>query len=184
MTIDARQRARLLERRRLLALRRARAATVATFRDVAPLLCDAGLRFAKSTPAANRRSLGRLTEGPGQDGELDFGWIENAAVDHWTTAAEEARLVRAALAACAGPDTRVTVVWHPAEAGLRIAAGDLARHVETILAAATEAVWIVAAAPGDWIIQAGRWTEAVAYCPDLPAHGPGEGQAGPGARGT
>ena len=168
MTIEARQRARLIERRRLLALRRERAAMSATFREIAPLLCEAHVRFAKSMPVANRRSLGRLTEGPGQDGELDFGWMDNGVVDYWMTAAEEARLVRAALAACATPATRVTAIWHPDEAGLRIAAGDLARHVETMLAAATEALWIVAAAPDKWIIQAGRWTEAVAYSPDVP----------------
>ena len=148
-------------------LRRERQRLSATFRQVAPLLCTQNIRVSKSMPEANGRSLGPLASGPGEDEELHFGWMGNAGVVPWETDAEAADLVRQALAACADPDTLVTVIWSPFEAGLRLRAGDLGRHAGLVLGR-DWTTWIVAAQPATWIVQIGLRSRTVAFSPDVP----------------
>ncbi len=94
--------------------------------------------------------------------------MNNASIEWWDTSTETADLLRKALAACARPDERVAVIWHPFEAGLRLKAGDLAAHVEFILEDADWTTWIVSAKPSSWLIQVGDRSRTVAYSPNVP----------------
>lgn len=138
-----------------------------TFREVAPELCAEAVRFSKSMPVANDRSLGPLAAGPGEDEELHFDWMENSIVERWTTDDEAADLVRRALAACSSCDELATVVWSPYEAGLRLRAGDLSTHAQIVLHR-DWTTWIVAARPSCWIIQVGVRSQTVAFSPNVP----------------
>src|SRR3569623_910390 len=100
--MDARTRGRLVERRAMLGLRRRRADVSASFRRGAPMLCAVGVGYAKLMPVHIQRVLGTLASGPGQDEELDLGWIPGAETSRWSTPAERDTLCRWALAAVAG----------------------------------------------------------------------------------
>jgi hypothetical protein len=151
----------------MMQLRLHRQQLSATFREVARPLCEAGVRLTKSMPQANNLSLGPLAAGPGEDEELDFGWMDNAAVTRWLTDGEAADLVREALAACSAPDALVTVIWSPFEAGLRLRASDLAQHVPLVLRR-DWTTWVVSARPSSWIIQIGLLSRTVAFSPAVP----------------
>ena len=154
--MDEERRQRLEEKRRLAQLRRQRAAVSEAFRRVGRQLCARGVPFAKLMPAAGRDALGPLTSGPGRDERLDWTWIPNGVCTAWHAEAERDALLREALACCARPETRVAVIWHPHQAGLRLRAGDLAAEAGVVLAEAWEATWIVAAEGGPWLIEVNR----------------------------
>ncbi|HZF95535.1 MAG TPA: hypothetical protein VEZ20_11775 [Allosphingosinicella sp.] len=151
----------------MMQLRLRRQQLSATFRTIARQLCEDGVRFSKSVPTANDRSLGPLAAGPGEDEELHFDWMSNASVTPWLSNEEAADLVRKALEACSDPDELVIVIWSPFEAGLRLSSRDLARHAPAVLDRAWT-TWIVAAQPSRWIVQVGRFSQTVAFCSKVP----------------
>jgi hypothetical protein len=175
--MDLTQRNKLKERREMMQLRLRRQRLSATFREVARQLCAEGVRLSKSMPAANERSLGPLSAGPGEDEELHFDWMDNASVAPWTSDEEAADLVREALQACSASDELVTVIWSPFEAGLRLRTKDLARHARSVLDR-DWTTWIVAAQPSRWIVQVGVRSQTVAFSPAVPVDIEGSLSAG------
>lgn len=167
--MDEAQRARLIERRRMAQLRSARAAVSEKFRSVAPALRAAGVRAAKLVPARCRAALGPLTGGPGRDERLLWDKVPDATCRYWRDEAERDALVRAALACCAAPDTRVALVWHSFEAGLSIPAGDLAAHAASVIGAGDGGTtWIAAAEGGPWLIEVAYWDREVCWTRSMP----------------
>lgn len=153
------RRAALEDRRRLAALRRARAEQATAFRRVSPLLCAAGVRFAKLPPARIARDWGALFAGPGADEELDLSGMSAARLDAWDTREARDALVRAALAQVAPADP-AALVWHPSRAGLRLPVQALVAHLRPLLdEGAGDTVWIVT---GGWLVQVGWWSRTVA----------------------
>jgi hypothetical protein len=168
--MEGERRKRLVEKRRLALLRMERAAASATFRGVAPALCARRVRFSKLVPQGCRTALGRLASGPGRDERLLWAPVPNGSCRAWETAEERDQALREALAACAAPDVRAAVVWHPCTAGLRLASADLARHAAPILdAGAGDTIWIVAADGGPWLIEIAYWDREVCWTPKMPA---------------
>jgi hypothetical protein len=167
--VDEQTRQRLLEKRRMAQARRSRAELSVAFRNVAPVLCGAGHRFSKLMPAANRRLLGALASGPGADEELDFNWIPGAQTSRWSDKGERDLLCCRALRAVAGDDERVAVIWHPAKAGIRLAASALRSQVTLLLdEGGGDTIWIVSGRGGHWIIQVAFWSGTVSYAKNVP----------------
>jgi hypothetical protein len=168
--MDEARRAPLVEKRRLAQLRARRAAESARFRGVAPALRAAGVRCSKLVPERCRSALGDLTGGPGEDERLLWAPIGNGTCGRWESAAERDSLLREALAACAGAEAKVAVVWHPYEAGLRLRAADLAAHAGAILDAGRgDTIWIVAADGGRWLIEVAYWDREICWTAAMPA---------------
>lgn len=170
MRMDEARRALLTERRRLAQVRAQRAALSGTFRAVAPVLRGRGVRCSKLMPERCRAALGRLASGPGRDERLLWKPIPNGICRGWETAAARDALLGEALAACTGgaAGTAVAVVWHPCQAGLRLAAGELADHAGLVLGATGETIWIVAAESGPWLIEAAYWDRELCWTPRMP----------------
>ncbi len=166
--MDEDRRTRLTEKRRLAQLRGERAAASATFRRVAPALCARGVRFSKLVPERCREALGPLASGPGRDERLLWAPIPNGVCAGWESESERDELLREALAACTSAAARAAVIWHPFEAGLSLAAADLALHAEPILAESADTIWIVAAAGGPWLIEVAYWDREVCWTPRMP----------------
>lgn len=167
--MDEERRRRLTERRRMAQLRRERAGLSEGFRRVARVLCDAGMRFSKLMPVHHGRMLGHLASGPGADEELDFGWIPGAQTSRWNDEGQRDSLCRRALAAVAGNDEPVAVIWHPARAGIRLKASVLRSHMPLLLDEGRgDATWIVSARGGPWLIQVGFWSATVGYAANVP----------------
>jgi hypothetical protein len=167
--MDEARRARLVETRRLAQLRARRAAESARFRAVAPALRAAGVPCSKLVSERCRSALGDLTRGPGEDERLLWAPIGNGTCRRWESSAERDALLREALARCAAPDSKVAVVWHPYEAGLRLRAADLAALVGAILDAGRgDTIWIVAADGGPWLIEAAFWDRELCWTPAMP----------------
>jgi hypothetical protein len=167
--VDEARRIRLEERKRLAQLRRSRAAVSAAFRAVAPHLRTHGVTCSKLVPERGRAALGDLASGPGRDERLLWDHVAGAVCATWADVRERDALLRDALAACAAPDRRVAVVWHPYEAALRLRAGDLAAHAGPVLdAGGADTVWIVDAAGGDWLIEAAYWDRELCWSKFMP----------------
>lgn len=150
-------------------LRAERAAISGTFRAVAPALRASGVRGSKLVPARCREALGRLASGPGQDERLLWAPIPNGTCRGWEDDGERDSLLREALTACAAAESRVAVVWHPFQAGLSLAAADLARNAGPILdAGGGETIWIVAAGGGPWLIEVAYWDRELCWTPEMP----------------
>jgi hypothetical protein len=168
--VDEQRRARLAEKRRMGQLRLERQRVSAKFRAVAPLLCERSLRFSRLAPERCRAALGPLTGGPGQDERLLWAPIANGTCRSWETQAERDALLGEALAGCgAAGEARVAVIWHPFESGLRIGAGDLARHAGPVLElGGGGTIWVVAAEGGPWLIEMAYWDREVCWTPSMP----------------
>lgn len=166
--MDETRRGGLVEKRRLAQLRARRAAESATFRSVAPALRKAGVRCSKLVPERCRAALGDLTSGPGEDERLLWAPIAGGICRLWGGAKERDALVREALAACAAPEARVAVVWHPFEAGLSLRAADLARHASAIGGVGGGTIWIVAAEGGRWLIEIAYWDREICWTKAMP----------------
>jgi hypothetical protein len=170
--IDEARRARLVETRRLAQLRARRTAESARFRGVAAGLRAAEVPCSKLVPERCREALGDLTHGPGEDERLLWPPIPEGTCRRWESAAERDSLARQALAACAAGDSKVAVVWHPYEAGLRLRAADLAVHAGPILDAGHgDTIWIVAADGGRWLIEVAFWDREVCWTAAMPTRG-------------
>src|SRR4051812_32710354 len=162
--MDDLRRHRLAERKQMLQLRLRRQVESETFRSVAGPLCAAGVRFSKIPPERNRVVLGPLIAGPGQDEELDFGWMPEAQTSLWSSDAQRDTLCRWALAAVAAPDERIAIIWHPVRAGLSLRRQDAATHIALLLDAGRgDTIWIASAAGGAWLIQIGFWSSTVSF---------------------
>ncbi|HEY0113356.1 MAG TPA: hypothetical protein VGB59_09435 [Allosphingosinicella sp.] len=168
--MDEDKRSKLIEKRRLAQVRRERQERSARFRSVGRLLCESGVRFSKLVPERCREALGSLASGPGQDERLLWAPIPNGICERWGSKAERDDLLRRALARCAAKaETKVAVVWHPFEAGLRLSAGDLALHAGPILDAGDGGtIWIVAADGGSWLIETAYWDRELCWTPNMP----------------
>lgn len=167
--MDPARRTALAERRRLLDLRRRRTEQSAAFRRVAVPLCAAGVRFSKLVPSRNAALFGPLTAGPGQDEELDFACIADAQIVSWSTSAERDALCRRVLAAVAGEDESVALVWHPVIAGIRLRASALRAHITPLLDQGRgQTTWIASAAGGRWLVQVGFWSRTISYAINIP----------------
>ena len=166
--MDAQRRDALVEKRRLLQLRRRRHEASRTFREIAPGLRAAGVRCAKLMPARFRAILGPVLNAPGQDERLVWEPIPNGICRLWSSPGERDLLVRQALHACVALEEKVAVVYHTAEAGLLISAADLSRHAPSILDDRPQTIWIVAAAGGPWLIELAYWDREVCYTTNLP----------------
>lgn len=166
--MDEDRRTRLTEKRRLAQLRRERAAVSATFRRVARTLCERGVRFSKLVPERCREALGPLASGPGRDERLLWAPIPNGTCAGWESEAERDELLHEALSYCTNARARVAVIWHPFEAGLSVAAADLAAHAPLILEEGGETIWIVAASGGPWLIELAYWDREVCWTPRMP----------------
>ena len=169
--MDEDRRTRLVEKRRLAQLRRERSQRSATFRRVGRILCERGLRFSKLVPARCREALGRLASGPGRDERLLWDEVPDSTCAAWASDAERDSLLREALAGCAPGGEAVALVWHPFEAGLRIAAADLAEAAGAVLDQSHDTVWIVAAAGGPWLIEIAYWDREVCWTRSMPQWG-------------
>jgi hypothetical protein len=167
--VDEQTRQKLLDKRQMAQARRGRAELSEAFRRVAPVLCSAGHRVSKLMPAANSRLLGPLASGPGADEELDFGWIPGAQTSRWSDKGERDLLCWRALRAVAGNDEPVAVIWHPAKAGIRLAASALRLQVTLLLdEGGGDTTWIVSGRGGPWLIQVAFWSRAVSYAKNVP----------------
>jgi len=165
--MDESLRARLVERRRLAQKRTERQQYSAAFRAVSPGLFDAGLRFARLPPVANRRLLAPFASVPGQDEEFVLDGMPAASSQAWTSFAERDRLCRTALMDLVTSDAPVAVVWHPYTSGLRIRPADLISQFGPVLDAGNGgAVWIVPISGDEWLIQVGYWSRTVSWVPD------------------
>lgn len=165
------RRAKLVEKRRLAQVRRERQNVSATFRRVAPSLCEHGLRFSKLVPERCREALGTLASGPGRDERLLWGDVPGGTCVRWEDKARRDAHVRRALACCVAPTSSVVVIWHPFQAGLRLRAADLAAHAAPVLDAAGDTIWIVAAEGGPWLIEVVFWDREVCWAPNMPVFG-------------
>lgn len=169
--MDPLARARLLERREMLALRRRRASISEGYRRVALPLCRQGVRCPKLMPVQIEAALGGRASGPGQDEELDLGWVPGNVLYFWSSPAERDALCRAALEAVAGDDEKAAIVWHPARAGARLPVGDLKAHVSAFLDEGNgETTWIAGGWGSGWLVQVAFWSSTIAYAPDVPPY--------------
>lgn len=166
--MDLERRARLEEKRRLAQLRRRRSEISATFRGLAIPLRRLGVPVSKLMPHRCREALGPLASGPGRDERLLWAPIPGGRCERWASPPHRDSLLRAALDRCARPDEAVAVIWHPFEAGLRIAAADLAAHAPVVLEALHGTVWIVAAAGGPWLIEIAYWDGELCAATSMP----------------
>jgi hypothetical protein len=169
--MESDRRVKLEEKRRHLQLRQRRAEEARTFRRVAPALCARGIRFARATPLQGRRALGTLASGPGRDERLIWDGIPGAVCTKWRSAEEGDRLLADALDACTAPDSRVTMIWHPREAGLRMRAADLAACAQLAIDSIGGAAWIVDAAGGPWLIEISLSDGEICYSRTMPGQG-------------
>lgn len=154
MAPEDQKRARVEERRRMLALRLVRQRASATFRTLAPQLCARGVRFRKLMPEQCRQALGPLLSLPAIDDQI---LRDSPAATRlgWQSATELERCIKQALARC-GPDHgRVAVIFHTAEAGLRMQAGDLAACADLWMLP-PEHLWIVPAEGAGLLIEISR----------------------------
>ena len=165
--MDEARRAALLEKRRLFQLRLQRQNVSARYRPVACALRAAKVRCSKLSPEACRLALGTLASGPSRDERLDWTGIGNGICRIYANDAQRDAYVAEALADCTGWTDPVAVVWHPFEAGLRIAAGDLVRHAPLILDQATE-IWIVDARGSSWLIEVAAFDSEVCHTRSMP----------------
>lgn len=175
--MDAALRAKLVERREMLTLRRRRAELSAGYRGVALPLCRQGVRCAKLMPVHIAAILGGRASGPGEDEELDLSWVPGSVRSHWSSPAERDALCRAALDAVAEDDEQAAVVWHTMRAGARLRAADLEAHVTAFLEEGNgETTWI-AGVSRRWLVQVAFWSGSVSYAPDVPDYpGPDEAE--------
>lgn len=124
-----------------------------TFRALAPELCALGVRFSKLPPQGCVRALGTLIDGPGQDERLLWTYIAAGQCRSWSTSSERDGILRTALVALSTPADAIAVIWHPAQAGLRIRSDLLQQSVATVFAGLSETIWLVAAKGGEWLIE-------------------------------
>jgi hypothetical protein len=162
------RRARLVEKRRLAQLRLSRALLSRAFRSVGRILCERDVRFSKLMPSRCVEVLGPLVSGPGQDERLLWDRVPGRSCDTWTSNEHRDDLLRQALSACTHADAPVAVIWHPASAGLRIGAPDLAAHAAPILDGEPGTIWIVAAHGGPWLIEIAFWDKEVCFARSMP----------------
>ena len=166
--MDAPRRDALIEKRRLLQLRRQRQERSRAFREIAPRLRAAGVRCSKLVPERLAAILGPVLSAPGQDERLLWEPIPDGHCRLWASAGERDLLLRQALHACTAPQERVAVAFHTAQAGLLISAADLSRHAPLILDDRPDTIWIVAAAGGPWLIELAYWDRELCYTTNLP----------------
>jgi hypothetical protein len=159
-------RARLEERRRLLALRLQRQRASATFRGLAPQLCGAGVRFRKLLPSECNIALNAFAHLPAQDERLLYA--SAVATHHPLRSRQEFReRLREALAACTAGEQYVAVVFGPQEAGLRIRARDLA-YCAAALERCADTFWIMPASGGGWLIEVSAIDSELSYLTHAP----------------
>jgi len=159
--MDTDNRSRLLERRRLLQLRRARQEQSRTFRNIAETLCGKGLRrFARIPAVECQRIASRFAHLPGQDER--FLWPDHQR-RQWRDEAERDFLLRQALLSCTNLNGSVAVIFHPYQSGLRIGAASLAEFATEILDPLYEALWITAYQPASWLIEVAAQDDEVCH---------------------
>jgi len=144
----------LLQRRRMLQLRVQRQQVCASFRALAPLLCERGIRFSKSLPAAIAPAVAGFNALPGLDERVDWSQVPAGERQYWEDAAECAAWLERGLRACGvSPGERLLVVFHTAEAALGIGAADLCAAWPSLHPRLRDTVWIVPRAPAGWLLE-------------------------------
>ena len=166
--MDAGRQAQLLQRRRMLQLRLERAGWCRQFRQIAPALCARGVRISKRLPASLAPWLAVAQRLPGQDERVHWPDVPDGVWRPWQDASECARLLESALRDCGGLDGPVLVVFHPAEAALRIAARDLVGAWPVFDAALYDATWIVPEDRRPWLIEISPSDRDLGYIADAP----------------
>jgi hypothetical protein len=165
--MDAATRDRLVERRRMLGLRRRRHEISASFRRVAPVLCAAGVRPVKMMPVQIARVLGSLGSGPGEDEELDLSWAAGFERSTWSSPEQRDTLCRWALSAVAHEHEEVAVIWHPVRAAARVSVAAVRSHTKLLLDEGKgDTIWLVSANGNSWLIQIGYWSSTISYAAD------------------
>ena len=157
---------RALESKRALAvLRRERAHESRIFRQLAPTLCEAGVRFSRMPSSVCQRALAPLSLTPGKDERIDWSYVPGALCTGWGDISAASSLLANALDSV-GAD-RVQVIFHPAQSGLRIAAPDLVSHAELIFGAAYDTIWILSALEEDWFVEVALLDQEVCVARDF-----------------
>lgn len=152
--MDDAARSPLLQRRRMLQLRLQRQQACAQARALARRLCERGIRFSKSLPAAYAPAIARFNALPGLDERVDWPRVPGGQQHAWEDAAGCVHLLDRALRECGvAASARVLVVFHPAEAALVIGAGDLCAAWAVLHPHLHEVVWIAPRQPGDWVAE-------------------------------
>ncbi|MES2835778.1 MAG: hypothetical protein V4707_13830 [Pseudomonadota bacterium] len=160
--MDPGQRTRLEALKSQALSRRKRAEEGSYLRPILSSLRQASIRCRRLSPARVKAALGTLADGPGQDERLLWSAIPHGVCHAWTGEDERTALIRRALDACCDSQSRVAVVWHPAFAGLRLRADDLARHAALIFDGSPE-IWMCDAAGGGWLIEIARFDTEVCW---------------------
>jgi hypothetical protein len=152
----------LLYRRRLLQRRLARIAKCETFRAAAAPIRCAGVRFSRLPPVAVSRAMGDLRFLPGKGERIDWSQVKESTCLSWRETSSRGGMFRAALEACAANHDPVAVIWHPSVSGMRIRAGDLKDHAQSILDLGSE-IWICHADGGSWLIEYAAGDQEICY---------------------
>lgn len=135
---------RLRQRRALLQLRHARQQQAATARGLGARLHALGVgRLSRLPPPRCQQLMAPFAHWPGQDEHFTWDGVAAAHCAWWTTPAERSALFRRALAdAMPDPATRIALIFHTAESGLVLAAGEAARHADAVLGALYGTLWV------------------------------------------
>lgn len=161
--MDSDKRRALELKRTLAALRRERAQETRIFREVAPTLCEAGVRFSRIPSSVCRRALAPLDLVPGKDERLDWSYVPGALCTGWGNLSEAVSILATAMDSVDA--VRVQVIFHPALSGLRIKAQDLVQHAKLILGAAYDTLWILPTFEGDWFMEVALLDQEVCVAP-------------------
>ena len=165
--MESERRAALENRRHMAQRRLSRQEWSRDFRQLAPALCKAGVRFAKLVPQVTTRLLGTMTDAPGQDERFSWEQIEGGQRHAYATIAERDAFLARALADCALPASRVAVIFHPASAGVRLAAADIPQHAPLLFDIAPQ-LWLIDGQGGQWLIEIDRFDQEVCWSRTMP----------------
>lgn len=135
---------RLRHRRALLQLRHARQRHASTARSLGARLRALGVeRLSRIAPVRCQALMAPFSQWPGMDEHFVWDGVVGARCAWWTSPAERTALFRHALSdGMPDPASRIALIFHTAESGLALTAGDARRHAETVLDALYGTLWV------------------------------------------